>query len=237
MGYLPIFLNLRGRDCLVAGGGQLAEARVTSLLGAGATVTVIAPEVTPSLQAMARLGAIRHCPRTYVSEDMRGRFLACVVTPDETLARAAAADAERFGVLINVADMPALCTFITPAVVKRGEVQIAISTGGASPALARRLREQIEGVAGPEYGPMAELLRAARRWLRDHVKPPDERACILSALVASDLADALKRRDRQRADALVRSHLGAGLEAIGFSFNPDPPAGSDPPADDAATPS
>ncbi|MGA2412150.1 MAG: bifunctional precorrin-2 dehydrogenase/sirohydrochlorin ferrochelatase [Candidatus Binataceae bacterium] len=227
MGYLPIFLDMQGRDCLVAGGGAIAEARVRALLDAGALVTVVSPELTPALQAMARGEEIHHCARNYASNDMQGRFLACIVTSDEALARSAAADAERFGVLINAADMPAFCDFITPAVVKRGAVQIAIGTGGASPALARRLRESIETLVGPEYEPFADLLRVARQWLRSRVESPDERARILSALVASELIGALKRRDREQADVIVRYHLGAGLEAIGFAFNPDSPSTSE----------
>jgi precorrin-2 dehydrogenase / sirohydrochlorin ferrochelatase len=217
MGYLPIFVNLKGRDCLVIGGDSLAESRVRALCEADASVTVIAPEITPALVAMADAEMIRWIARDYAAGDMRGRFMAWVATVNEAVGRAAAADARQLGVLINVADRPALCDFITPAVVRRGEVQIAIATGGASPALARRLREQLEAVIGPEYAEIAELLRSARRWLKGHMSDASERQRILAKLVGSDLIGAFRRRDLEEAERLVGTHLGTDFAELGFS--------------------
>ncbi|HTT77916.1 MAG TPA: bifunctional precorrin-2 dehydrogenase/sirohydrochlorin ferrochelatase [Candidatus Binataceae bacterium] len=216
MPYLPVFIELQGRDCLVLGGGHLAESRVDALCEAGAAVTVVAPEVTPRLEAMARAGTIKWIPRIYAPPDMRGRFMAWIaISPGGAIALSAAADARKLGVLINVADRPALCDFITPAVVKRGDVQVAISTGGASPALARRIRQQVEQVVGPEYGAAAELLRSARRWLRGRVSDSSERARMLSGLMASGLVDAVRHSDSVAVEKLLRTHLGAGFEDLG----------------------
>ena len=214
MGYLPIFVNLEGRDCLVIGGGELAERRVKALREAGAAVTVTALEITPALAAMVEAGTIRWIARDYKASDMRGRFMAWVATTDEAFCRSAASDARELGIMINVTDRPALCDFITPAVVKRGEVQIAIATGGASPALARRLREQLEEVVGPEYGRVAELLRSARRWLSGHVDDPSERARILSKLVASGVIEAFAHDDLGEVQKIVRALLGTGLNEL-----------------------
>jgi precorrin-2 dehydrogenase / sirohydrochlorin ferrochelatase len=218
MGYLPIFVDLRGRDCVVIGGDGLAESRVNALRRAGATVTVIASELTTGLAAMAHAGVINWTPRDYIANDMDGRFMAWVATTDREVCRLAAKDARELGIMINVADVTALSDFITPAVVKRGDVQVAITTGGASPALARRLREQLEEVIGPEYGPLAELMRCVRRWLKGHVNDALQRAKICAGLVAPELIGAFGRGDVEEAERLVRAHLGVGLDELGFKM-------------------
>jgi siroheme synthase-like protein len=216
MGYLPIFMDLRGRDCLVVGGGAFAASRIDALVEAEAVVTLIAPEITPRLAALAEAGAIHYCARGYISSDMRGRFMAWVSAADAAIARTVANDARAMRVLINAGDRPELCDFITPAVVKRGEVQIAIGTGGASPALARRLRERLESIVGPEYGPLAEISRHARKWLRSRVEDPEERARLLSSLIDGELPDAIRRDDREEVERLLQAHLGAGFDGRGL---------------------
>ena len=216
MGYLPIFVNLKGRNCLVIGGDSLAESRVQALCEADASVTVIAPEITPVLRAMADAGKIRWVARDYAAGDMRGRFMAWVATMNEAAGPAAAVDARELGILINLADRPMLSDFITPAVVKRGEVQIAISTGGASPALARRLREQLQAVIGPEYAQIAELLRSARRWLRGRISDGPQRSQVLAKLVGSGIIEAFRRGDLEEAERMVRTHLGSDFAELAF---------------------
>ena len=217
MGYLPIFVDMRGRDCLVVGGGASAESRVSALVEAQAVVTLIAPEITPRLAVFANDRAIRYCAREYTAGDMRGRFMAWAATEDETTAQAMAGDARAMGILINAADRPALCDFITPAIVKRGAVQIAIGTGGASPALARRLRERLERIIGTEYGLLAEILRRVRPWLRDHIENQGERAQIMLSLIDSDLPGVLRRSDWPEVEKLLQMHLGIGLDELGLS--------------------
>lgn len=216
MGYLPLLVDLEGRNCLVIGGDSLAASRVKALCEAGAAVTVVAAEITPELRTMVQAGTISYRARDYAAGDLREQFIAWVATMDEATGRAAAAEARQRGIMINVTDRPALCDFIMPAVVKRGEVQVAISTGGSSPALARRMREQLEGLIGAEYGPLAEMLRGARRWLRGQVNDAGERAQILSRLVTPDLIERVRRGDWARVESLVRAHVGAGFDEIGF---------------------
>jgi siroheme synthase-like protein len=229
MGFLPIFMEMRGRDCLVVGGGAIAESRVRALLQAEAAVTVVAPVVTHGLTVLAGARAIRHSSRNYVSDDVRGRFMAWAAVDDPAIAKRVAEDARRMGVPLNAADRPGLCDFITPAVLRRGPIQIAITTGGASPALSRRLRERLENIVGPEYASLAEILRQVRQWLRGRVRDPNERARTLKALLDSDLPLALRDHDRAAADRVVRSYLGAGLSEAGFRFESDD-------LDDAALP-
>jgi precorrin-2 dehydrogenase/sirohydrochlorin ferrochelatase len=235
MGYLPIFLEVSGRCCVVIGGGEIAERKTCSLLEAEADIIVVSPTLSAGLAALAARGAIRHIARAYQTGDIDGAFLAFEASGDPGVVRAAAAEAHAAGVLINVADVPELCSFIAPAVVKRGALQIAISTGGASPALARNIREELEDRFGAEFESMLEVLAAARRWLQVREADPAARTGILTALVTSDLLEALKHGDSAAADATVRRILGASLADLGFdpsplTATPSPSSGSDRPA-------
>jgi precorrin-2 dehydrogenase / sirohydrochlorin ferrochelatase len=216
MGYLPIFIDANERHCVVIGGGEVAERKTRSLVEAGAAVTVVSPSLTAGLTAMATGGVIRHLARAYRTGDLEGAFLAFDASGET--GRAAAAEARARGVPINVADVPELCSFIAPAVVRRGGLQIAISTGGASPAFARKIRAELEDRFGPEYKLMIDLLAAARQWLRTHEPAPDRRARLLTALVRSDLREYLARRDIVAADAALRRVLGVSFTELGFDL-------------------
>ncbi|MBI3758308.1 MAG: bifunctional precorrin-2 dehydrogenase/sirohydrochlorin ferrochelatase [Deltaproteobacteria bacterium] len=231
MGYLPIFIDVSGRACVVIGGGEVAERKVRSLIEAGATVVVVSPTVTPELAAMSREGTLRHIARKYQHGDLAGAWLVFEATGDGATARMVAVEADERCVPINVADVPELCTFIVPAVVQRGGLQVAISTGGASPALARKIREELEESFGAEYELTIELLADARRWLRAQEPDLGTRARVLSALVNSDLRECLKRGDFDSANEIVKRELGVGLDEIGFdqarianTVNPHPAA-------------
>lgn len=218
MGYTPVFVEMSGRPCLVVGGGQVAQRRVERLLEAGAAVTIISPGLTPWLTAQVRSGRLRHLQRPYAPGDLRGFSLVYAVTDDRELQGRISAEARDEGVLINVADAPELCSFIVPATVARGDLQIAISTGGASPALAGRLRSELEHRFGPEYAALAAILRAARSYLRSGQPDAKKRAERLSALAASELAEKLRLRDWAAADRILAEHLdGTGLASLGFS--------------------
>ena len=148
MGYIPIFLDVTGRECVVVGGGEVAARKVEALLEAGARVTVVSPRLSPPLKALVARGLVTHIAREYERGDIRGCVLVYAATDDPKLHRELAAEARALGIPINVVDVPELCTFISPAVVNRGELQIAISTGGASPAFAARLRRALEDQFG-----------------------------------------------------------------------------------------
>jgi len=174
--YYPVFLDVRDRRCVVVGGGPVSEAKVLGLLECGATVVVVAPRVTDELRELARGGGLSWVPRAYRQGDLEGAFVAIVADVDEpgrpappAVAKAVRAEAEARNVPLNVADLPAMCTWIAPAVVRRGDVAVAVSTGGASPALARRFREELSGVSRlkskggiMELAALAPLLSEAR---------------------------------------------------------------------------
>lgn len=223
MGYIPIFLDVTGRECVVVGGGEVAARKVEALLEAGARVTVVSPSLSPALKALVARRLVTHIAREYQRGDIRGCVLVYAATDDPKLHRELAAEARALGIPINVVDVPELCTFISPAVVKRGELQIAISTGGASPAFAARLRRALEDQFGAEYALTLEVLRAARRRLHAEEIDPADRMRRLKELADSALPDAIAAGDDAAIERILVSYLGdgVGLAALGLALAKD----------------
>jgi precorrin-2 dehydrogenase/sirohydrochlorin ferrochelatase len=166
MAYYPIFVEMASRPCLVVGGGAVAEAKVTGLLAAGARVTVVAPDLPSGLEELLRQGGLLHHAREYREADLEGCEACFVATDDGAINARVARDCRDRGVWVNAADDPANCDFILPSVVRQGDVVLAASTGGASPALARRLREELTAFLDSDYAPLAALLNDVRKELR-----------------------------------------------------------------------
>ncbi len=158
----PIFLKLAGRRCLIVGAGKAAEEKVPALLASAATVSVVAPAATPKIQGWARDGKLFWSKKRFESQDLDGIFLAVVATSSKAVNRAAFQEAEQRGILCNVVRDRSYCDFYYPAVVRRGPLQIAISTAGHSGALAQRLREELEYQFGPEWEDLLRWLGAVR---------------------------------------------------------------------------
>jgi precorrin-2 dehydrogenase len=171
MGYYPVLLDLTGRRCVMVGGGAIAERRIDGLLAAGARVTVISPRLTRALEALAADGRIEHEARGYREGDLAGADLAFVATDAGEVNAAVAREAQGRGVWINAADDPARCTFILPALVRRGDLTVAVATGGSSPALARAIREELETYLTEDYATLASIAAEARREVRAAGKP------------------------------------------------------------------
>jgi len=220
VGYHPVFLDLRGRPCVVVGGGAVAQEKVESLLDAGARVTVVSPSLTAALEALAATHEVVHHPRAYRRGDLDDAVLAYVAVEDDAVRAAVAAEAAASRVLVNVVDVPQLSTFISPAVVRRDAVVVAVSTGGASPALARRLREELEERVGPEYGVAATILARVRPIIQSAEPDPQTRARTFARLVDGPLLDALRKRDAAEVDAILRDAAGEGatLRALGVDL-------------------
>jgi len=211
MKYYPMFLRVAGRRCLVVGGGRVAEQKVTALVKAAAHVTVVSPATTPTIEALAATQAItQHC-RQYVRGDVCGFFLAFAATDDEQVQQQLAQDARAAGVLLNVADRPELCDFIVPAIVEQGDLVIATSTGGASPALARRIRRDLQERFGPEYAEALRLLQRLRQRLAGRVASPAERQRIFTTLANSPLLEYLRQRQTRAIDQLLAETVGDGV--------------------------
>lgn len=214
MPHYPVFLDLRGRPCVVLGGGHLAEEKAHGLLAVEALVTVIAPSLTPALTALAAEGRLLHRPRGYQPGDLEGAFLviSCEQTPE--MAEAIWQEALQRRILINTLDDVPRCQFIAPSIVRRGDLAIAISTGGKAPVLAVRLRQWLEAQLGDEYGrflSMAGSVRAAlaRRW-------PDfaTRRELWYRLIDSDVLDLLRKGEDGAAAGRFHDILGVEVEGV-----------------------
>ena len=186
MSLFPMFLKLKGRPCLVVGAGRVGEPKIEGLLAAEATVKVVAPEATDAVAQWARAGKISWHARHFEPSDLDGVFLVVVATPSRELNDSVYRGAQRRGVLCNVVDDPQHCDFYYPAVVSRGELQIAISTNGHSPALAQRLRRELEQQFGPDYETWVEALGRERRRLFALPLDSQERRRILHGLVTQE---------------------------------------------------
>ncbi len=201
MRYYPMMMDLQGRPAAVIGGGAVAERKARSLVDCGAKVTVVAPELTEGLQSLVAEGAVVHRARKYERGDLDGATVAFVAVDDVDASAAAAEDARSAGVPVNVVDCPELCDFIVPSVVSRGPLTIAISTGGASPAWARKIRENLEAEFGDEYCRLLDAVGAVRRRCLESISDPERRR------------EALKNAADDSLLELARNMEGAQLES------------------------
>lgn len=181
--YYMACLDLEGRSCLVVGGGPVALEKVRGLLECGASVTVVAPQVVEELLELD----VELVRRGYRDSDLDGRFLVIAATSTASLNRLVYADAEARSLPCNVVDVPELCSFILPAVLRRDPIAVAVSTGGASPALAQRIRDDIADLIGPEHAEVARHLRELRPWAREHLPTYEDRRTFFADLVAKEL--------------------------------------------------
>ena len=187
MDLFPIFLKLAGRPCIVIGAGNLAESKIESLRAAHARVTVIAPEARASIQDLAASGEVEWLRREYVGGDLAGNFLVVAATDNAAVNRAVFAEAEAANILCNAVDDPPFCDFYFPSVVRRGDLQIAISTAGASPALAQRLRKEINAQLPLDLGDWLTDLGNLRREVVAAEPLNDERKLLLHQLAQRDV--------------------------------------------------
>ncbi len=194
----PMFLKLSGRPCLVVGAGSIAESKIASLLEAGGRVRVVAPESTPQVRAWAQSNEIQWHQRPFEPRDLEGIFLVVAATSSTELHERIFEEATRRGVLCNIVDVPALCDFYYPAVVQRGALQIAISTAGQSPALAQRLRKQLEEQFGPEYEEWLAQLGKARDKLQSASFDPEERKRLLHEDASEEAFETFRRNRGER---------------------------------------
>jgi len=204
----PIVLNLSGRCVLVVGGGEVALRKARALADAGAHVRVVAPTLVAGFTEDGRFECLA---ARYEKRHLEGARVAVAATDDEAVNRQVAQDARAAGVLVNVVDRPELCDFIVPAQVRRGDLLIAISTGGAAPALAKRLRERLEKEFGPEYSTYLAVLREVREDLKRRNLAPGARRRIFERLTEDDLVAAARRG----ADALCQAIVKVVAELLG----------------------
>lgn len=202
--YYPMMLDVKGRKCVVVGGGEVAARKVETLLDCGALVTVLAPRLEPELADMVAGRKITHLNREYSKGGLDGSALAIAATDDENVNRSVYNDAVESRIPVNVVDVPELCTFIVPSIVERGDLLIAISTSGKSPAMAKRIRRELEEKFGAEYGVVLELMGEMRLLLQKREPDLGKRMQILSAIANSNLLERVRGGERPGADETLR---------------------------------
>jgi siroheme synthase-like protein len=207
--FFPVYLNLKGKRVVVIGGGEVAERKVLALTGTGASITVISPEVTTELARLAAAKSIEWHRRPYAPGDCKDAILVFSATDNREISRAVWEEAHRAGVLVNTADEPDLCDVIMPAVIRRGDLTVAISTGGASPALAATLREKLSQVLGPEYGQLVELLGRYRQEIQRRFQDERDRKALHYRLLDSDIIGFLQRNDSEGAERRLKEIIEA----------------------------
>jgi len=203
MSLLPIFLRLERRPCLVVGGGTVAQAKIESLLNAGAAITVVSPAATPRVQQLADDKTLSWSQRVFAPSDLDGAFLVIAATNDSSVNHAVYEEALRRNVICNAVDDPPNCDFYFGSVVARGDLQIAISTAGESPALAQRLRREIEAQLPADLGPWLEQLGNLRREIRAAAPAGDDRNQLLHELAHRPLCDSPSCPTRQFAQERI----------------------------------
>jgi precorrin-2 dehydrogenase/sirohydrochlorin ferrochelatase len=181
--YYMACLDLAGRRAVVVGGGPIALEKTLGLLDAGAVVTIVAPDVVPQLHELD----VTWRPVRYSSRHLRGAFLVIAATGDRVVDERVSRDAEQRSLLCNVADVPELCNFILPSIYRRDPIVVAVSTGGASPALAKRLRDRIGEVVEPHHADLALRLQALRPWAKERYATYDDRRVFFEKLVDAEL--------------------------------------------------
>ena len=209
--FYPVFVDVDGRRCLLVGGGRVATEKAGRLLEHDAVVRLVSPEITPELERMVADGAVEeHRARDYRPEDLDGCFLVIAATDDEAVNRSVWRDAEARNMLCNVVDVPALCNFIVPSIVRRGELAMAVSTGGASPVVAKHIRRELEERYGPEWEALVALLRRLRGDLKDRYPDMASRRDAVERLMATDVVERLAEHDEEAVRSLVRETLLVG---------------------------
>jgi precorrin-2 dehydrogenase/sirohydrochlorin ferrochelatase len=208
MRYYPVNLDVQDKECLVVGGGGVSERKVKSLLECGARVTVVSTIATERLQALASEGRIDLETKGYEPSDLEGKFLVIGATDNQETNEKISKDAAKRGLLCNIADRPAACSFVLPAIIRQGDLLIAISTSNKSPAVARRIRQNLEKEFGPEYATLLKLMGAIRRRLLSTGKSPEAHRQMFERLLDEGLLEMIRDNRIKDVDSLLDDVLG-----------------------------
>lgn len=207
MTYYPIFIDLKGKTALVVGGGNVAERKIEVLLDCGAKINIVSNELTDKLKNLVEVYGIRHLNEEFSKKHLEGVFLVIAATDDKQLNHKISKIAKKMGLLINAVDQLPDCNFIVPSIVKRGDLLIAISTSGKSPALAQKIRKQLDTQFGSEYKAFLVLMGRVRKEMLSKGLSQEENSRIFHEIVESDVLDALLRDDLKRVESTLRRIL------------------------------
>jgi precorrin-2 dehydrogenase/sirohydrochlorin ferrochelatase len=212
MKYYPVYLDLRERSCLIVGGGPVAERKVLSLLEAGADITVVSPSLTTKLQELSLSGKIDHICKTFEEKDLAGAWLVIAATGSLDVNSAIGKLCRKKHVLVNVVSPPEESSFIVPSVVDRGELLIAVSTSGSSPALSKKIRQELEARYGPEYELFVNKMTIIRNRLMEESSDESARRAVFQALVDSDVLELLKQGRTHEAEHRIAEISGLKMK-------------------------
>lgn len=210
MKYYPVNLDIRNRKCLVVGGGAVGTRKVMTLLDCGAKVTVVSTDVAEKLQELSDSDIIKLEKRPFQISDLDEMFLVIGATDNQEINKEIHSEAERLGILCNIADRPEDCNFILPAIVNRGDLIIAISTSGKSPAFAKKMRKDLEKEFGTEYAEFLKLMGEIRNKLLSEDHEPEAHKHLFEQLIKRDLVEMIKDRDIAAVNSLLFEILGEG---------------------------
>ena len=210
MKYYPIFLDVRNRHCLVVGGGSVGVRKTLTLLDCGAEVTVVSPKISRKLTELSKKEPLIIEKRPFKFSDLKDKFLVIGATDNQELNQQIHAESERLDILCNIADQPEACNFILPSIVKKGDLVIAISTSGKSPAFAKKLRKDLEKQLGSEYAVFLELMGAIRKKLLAKDHEPEVHKPIFEELINRGLIEMIKDRREKDVNLLLLEVLGEG---------------------------
>ena len=211
--YYPIYVELHEQPCIVIGGGKIAEGKVEGLLTAGAQVTIIAPNLTSHLHTLVEQNKVAYISRTYQHGDLAGAFMVICATDQAEINHQVWQEASANRQLVNVVDDTPRCNFIAPAILRKGDLNIAISTGGKAPALAVRLKERLQKEIGPQYERFLELSGQLREPLARNIPDFEARKKLWYELVDSDILELLSQDNEPAALDLIS-------QVVGFRFEP-----------------
>lgn len=208
MRYYPIYLDLKGRNVAVIGGGKVAERKVKTLISSAAKVTLVSPVLTPGLKRLLAAGTIKHIKRKYRKGDLDNAIMGIVATDDRTTNEEIVSSIKDVNTLINIADIPDRSNFILPSIIERGDLLISISTSGKSPAFAKQIRRELEKVFGKEYILFTRVLGQVRKRLLEDIHSEKKRRSIFQRLVKSDVLRLLKDGKKSGAEILLKDITG-----------------------------
>jgi precorrin-2 dehydrogenase / sirohydrochlorin ferrochelatase len=211
--YYPVFLDLEDRLCVVVGGGMVAFRKVEALLANGAIVRVVAPEISRSI---LRLQGLEIRKKQYDKSDLKAAFLVFAATDSQEINKAVSIDALKMNVFCNVVDTPSLCSFIVPSVVEKGPIKIAISTGGVSPALSKKLREELTVAIGNEYEILARILGRIRPIVVSQNGGTEAHKRVFETLINSSLPEAIRKSRKDEIISIIRQAIGVEVDLEGI---------------------
>jgi precorrin-2 dehydrogenase/sirohydrochlorin ferrochelatase len=212
MKYYPLYVNIEDKPCIVIGGGEVGERKVLRLLECGARVTVVSKAVTPALQILQDENRI-HCIRAeYEPGQVTGAFLVIGATDQDAVNKKISADCRQEGIMVNIVDDPICCDFILPSLCERGDLSIAVSTGGKSPALAKKIRQDLEKTYGAEYAVLLKIMGHLRERIVAVGRPSDENRDIFEALLQSPILEEISQERWDRVKRIIRDIAGVDMD-------------------------